>query len=92
MAQQKERVTLAELVALYRGQNPDLVLIDPDPSAEAIEVATRTLESWRREGKGPRFVKIGRFIKYPLGGLIEFVNKKTFTTTRQAKHGQGGVR
>ncbi len=90
MAPQKERVTLANLKRQYAAEDPELVFVGTPTVSDCLGVSEKTLEAWRREGKGPRFVKIGRFIRYPLSGLVGFVEGRTFTTTRQAKH--GGVR
>ena len=32
--------------------------------ARRTEVSTAVLRKWRREGKGPRFLKLGRLIRY----------------------------
>lgn len=32
--------------------------------ARRADVSTAALRKWRREGKGPRFLKIGRLIRY----------------------------
>lgn len=34
--------------------------------ARRINLAKVTLRGWRREGKGPRYVRVGRTILYPL--------------------------
>ena len=86
-----KRVTLADLVEQYQGQDPAYVLLDPPPTAEALDLGSvKTLEAWRREGKGPAFLRIGRKIKYPLSGIMAFATEQLQTTTRQGK--AGGVR
>ena len=47
-----------------------------------------TLEKWRMVGKGPRFIKIGGKILYPLQFLDEYLTVHTFKTTQQARIGQ----
>ena len=32
--------------------------------ARRTDVSTAVLRKWRREGKGPRFLKLGRLIRY----------------------------
>jgi hypothetical protein len=34
-----------------------------------------TLKRWRLEGKGPKFVKLGQKVAYPLDQLIEWEDK-----------------
>lgn len=38
-------------------------------AASLLGVASHTLENWRTEGKGPRYVKHGSRVLYPLDGL-----------------------
>ena len=39
---------------------------------EITGLSDSTLERWRREGKGPRFVRIGRSIRYKVSDLKMF--------------------
>lgn len=43
----------------------DLVTLFRLPSA-------RSLEEWRREGRGPRWVKIGRHVRYPVAEVERY--------------------
>lgn len=36
----------------------------------------RTLQRWRWEGHGPRFVKCGRCIRYPAEDLRQWINSQ----------------
>ena len=40
-------------------------------------IAPRTLERWRAEGRGPQFVRIGRHVRYRLTDIIDFEVKNT---------------
>jgi len=35
-------------------------------------VTTGTLSNWRSQGRGPKFVKFGRNVRYPLDGVIAY--------------------
>lgn len=35
-------------------------------------ISPKTLANWRVKGSGPRFVKIGGRIAYPVGAVLEF--------------------
>ena len=37
--------------------------------ARRINASSAVLRKWRREGKGPEFVRIGRLIRYPIRGV-----------------------
>jgi excisionase family DNA binding protein len=39
-------------------------LAGQDEVAEYLQVPARTLEQWRRDGKGPRWASVGRHVRY----------------------------
>jgi len=39
-------------------------LADQEDVAAYLQVPPRTLEQWRREGKGPRWAPVGRHVRY----------------------------
>jgi excisionase family DNA binding protein len=45
------------------------VTLTPREVAERLQVSRATLERLRASGKGPRFIKIGVSIRYPLSDL-----------------------
>lgn len=40
------------------------------------DIAPRTLERWRAEGRGPQFVRIGRHIRYRQRDILIFETKQ----------------
>lgn len=46
-------------------------------AAELLRVSCGLLRKWRNEGGGPRYVRMGRAIRYPYPGLVEFVESVT---------------
>lgn len=48
-------------------------LINPHKLAEMLCLSEATLRKWRWEGKGPRFVKIGRKVAYRPSDITEYV-------------------
>ncbi len=40
--------------------------------ARRWKITPRTLERWRADGKGPRFVRIGRHIRYRQSDVLAF--------------------
>lgn len=44
-----------------------------------------TLEGWRITGRSPKFVKIGRLIRYRLSDLDAYLDAQTRTSTSQVK-------
>jgi predicted site-specific integrase-resolvase len=53
----------------------DLILLDTARVAEILGVSRPTLERWRTQGVGPRFVRHGRWIRYRLRDLEDFLER-----------------
>lgn len=56
-------------------------LLTPDQTAERLCVAEMTLRKWRWEGKGPRFVKMGRKVLYRQVDLNDYVEGQVRVST-----------
>lgn len=80
---------LAQLLAQHQGLDPAAVLLDEDQAARCLEQQRKTLESWRRQGRGPRFAKLGRVIRYRLADILDYVEQSTFDTQRAAMTRRG---
>jgi hypothetical protein len=48
-------------------------LIDEHAAAEALAVRVATMRAWRLNGRGPRFVRIGRCVRYRPSVLAQFI-------------------
>jgi type IV secretory pathway VirB10-like protein len=57
----------------------------PEEAAEMLAVSMKTLEAWRRLGKGPRFVKLGRAVRYALEDLEDFSNARTVSNSAEGR-------
>jgi hypothetical protein len=44
-----------------------------DEAAELLGMSPHALRRWRREGRGPAFVKLSRAVKYEVRELLIFV-------------------
>lgn len=56
----------------------NITLISPEEAARRLgsadrPLATATLTYWRSVGRGPRFVKLGRFVYYRVCDVDEFL-------------------
>lgn len=52
-------------------------LWSPDRAANFLNLSVATLEAWRAQGIGPRFVALTRkSIRYPVGAILEFVKER----------------
>ncbi len=54
----------------------DLKVVGEKAAAEILDVSIKTLQGWRWAGRGPRYYKIGRLVKYRLEDLKEFVDRQ----------------
>lgn len=50
-------------------------LLTPDEAAERIGVKATTLRNWRWKGRGPRFVRFGRYARYTEEALHEWIRR-----------------
>lgn len=50
-------------------------------AAEALGVRPCTLEAWRSRGTGPRYVKLGRAVRYRAADLDDYIESRTRTST-----------
>lgn len=48
-----------------------------------IKVPIKTLQRWRGEKTGPRFIKAGRLVRYRLKDVEEWLNRQTIETDRE---------
>lgn len=53
-------------------------------AARLLGCSHRTLEDWRLRGDGPRFLKLGRAVRYRMADLAAFMDKRTFSNTGEA--------
>ena len=66
------------------GTSPSLSELDPDQLLIEKETAAltrrspRTLESWRRDGVGPKWLKLGRSVCYRVRDVREWLAAREF--------------
>ena len=54
-----------------------IVTVTESEAARILNVSIGGLRKWRREGTGPRFIKIGRLIRYNLVDISEWLRIHT---------------
>jgi excisionase family DNA binding protein len=62
----------------------DLTLVDNKQAADIIGVHYLTLQNWRSTGKSPRYVKVGRNVRYRLSELKAWLEAQTRNHTGEA--------
>lgn len=51
-----------------------LGLLTPDELGVTLGVTTTTLQTWRCEGKGPRYIKLGKSVFYRFGDVQDWID------------------
>ena len=54
-------------------------------AAEMFGLSPKTLERKRVEGTGPKFVKLGKTVRYKESDLLEWVNANIYSSTSEFK-------
>ena len=63
--------------------------LDTLEAAEYIGAKPGTLEVWRVRGTGPRFIKLGRTVRYDVRDLDAFLASRTYRSTTENKEADG---
>jgi predicted DNA-binding transcriptional regulator AlpA len=58
-------------------------LLHPRDTAKILNVSTSWLAKERMSGTGPRFVKIGRSVRYPESALRDYIKARTRGSTSE---------
>ena len=56
-------------------------LLNEQEVSDLIKIKLKTLQAWRVRGGGPKFLKLGRCVRYRPGDLQEFIEKQTRNST-----------
>jgi hypothetical protein len=59
-------------------------LVEPQEVADYLLVPVATLAQWRYLGQGPRFHKVGRFVRYRWSDVETWLAEQGRTSTRTA--------
>ena len=54
----------------------DQLFVNDVRAAEILGLSPQTLRNWRSQSRGPDYVRIGRAVRYRVGDLIEFAEKR----------------
>jgi predicted ATPase len=66
----------------------NITLLSEGQAAVVLTVKIKTLQAWRGRGGGPKFVKVGRLVRYRQEDLEQFLSERTFTHTLPAEMNQ----
>ena len=57
--------------------------LTPKEAADRLRLTVGTLSNWRVSGGGPRYIKVGRKVLYPLAEIEAFEQRQLRTHTAQ---------
>jgi DNA-binding transcriptional MerR regulator len=60
-------------------------LLDTATAAPLVGVSVGTLENWRTQGAGPKFIKSGRRVLYDPADIQEWKEANRFQSTSEAE-------
>jgi len=60
-------------------------LVDETYAARYLGVTRRTMQWWRTVGRGPRFAKIERLVRYRIGDLDAFIESGLRNSTSEER-------
>ncbi|WP_026941512.1 helix-turn-helix transcriptional regulator [Hellea balneolensis] len=63
-------------------QNPNQLMTEKE-AASLICYTPRALQNWRLRGGGPKYVKIGRSVRYQRSDVLEFIEERKRLHTSQ---------
>lgn len=63
------------------------ILLDTSEVADLLTNKSNTIEGWRIKGIGPRYIKIGRLVRYRIEDVNAWLESQERTSTSQ-----GGVK
>ena len=64
-------------------QNPNQLMTEKEAAA-LICYTPRALQNWRLRGGGPKYVKIGRSVRYQRSDVLEFIEERKRLHTSQS--------
>ena len=72
--QPQKRPSSRSTTALPKGPlgREDRLLTEKE-AAKVLRISVRTLQGWRVDGGGPKFLKIGRSVRYRLSALRDYI-------------------
>jgi predicted DNA-binding transcriptional regulator AlpA len=60
-------------------------LLTEEDLKDMLSVAVNTLQAWRVQGTGPKFVKLGKSVFYRLSDVTEWIDQNVHSRTSTAQ-------
>lgn len=65
-------ITLSQQDAINSLSPGDRRVLNENELAQRWGISPKTLQRWRSEGRGPRYLKLSKRVSYPLESVIDF--------------------
>ena len=80
-------------VDAINGLSPgDRRVLNENELAQRWGLSPKTLQRWRSEGRGPRYLKLSKRVSYPLESVIEFERGALHDSTSERAARRRGMR
>ncbi len=70
-----EDLLLNDIAGDMTAMRRDLGILNEDELAQALDITTATLATWRGAGSGPKYTKLGKSVFYRLENLKDWISE-----------------
>lgn len=85
-------ITRSDQDAIQSFSPGDRRVLNENELAQRWGISPKTLQRWRTEGRGPRYLKLSKRVSYPLESIFDFERSALHESTSARALGQGGPR
>lgn len=68
----------------------DRRVLNENELAQRWGISPKTLQRWRSEGRGPRYLKLSKRVSYPLEAILAFEHEALHESTSERSTSTGG--
>lgn len=61
-------------------------VLNENELAQRWGISTKTLQRWRSEGRGPKYLKLSKRVSYPLETVLDFEHCALHASTSERSH------
>ena len=61
--------------------------LDTTQLSDVLHIGTKALEKWRLQGKGPRFIRCGKLVRYDEADVLAWIEQQKRSNTTEGARG-----
>jgi len=65
------------IASLLQVEDPEHTFLTPEELADSLDVKLSRVTGWRKSGDGPKFVKLGKTVKYKVAAVDAWMDENT---------------